>query len=116
MSTFLSMFFLQCGSLSHLPSSPVFLWPQALFFGAFASQRRAKDSDPPIQANFYSILFCIFIHRQLLPISSLPPTHSIPSGPTITVFSHLENSLTEFWVAGIEQTSIQMLLSKTAPT
>lgn len=98
--------------LDFLPSSS---WPQTLLFGAFKFQW-AVNSDPPIQANFYSILFCIFICRQLLPISPLLPPYNCPLHLTITVFSHLANSLLEFWVAGIDRTSIQMLLSKMAPT
>ena len=87
------------------------------FFGAFKFQRRTVNSDSPqIQANFYSVLFCVFIHRQCLLILPLPPTYTVPSGPAITMFSHLAKSLTEFWVAGIDQTSIQMVLSKMAPT
>ena len=39
---------------------------------------------------------------------------TVPSGLTMIAFSDLANSITEFWVAGIDQTSIQMLLTKMA--
>lgn len=38
-------------------------------------------NSPQIQANFYSVLFCVFIHRQLLPSLPLPPTHNCPLWP-----------------------------------
>lgn len=39
-----------------------------------------------------------------------------PLFPPLLLFPTWQNSLTEFWVAGIDQTSIQMLLSKMAPS
>lgn len=97
-------------ALAFLPS--FFMAPNTLFWNI-----QNPDNCELWLTNSSQLLYhlILYVYMQATsPHLSLPPLHNCPLQLDITLFFHLANSLTEFWVAGIGQTSIWTPLPKMA--